>query len=186
MCQYRTKKASPPKCPISGQRLPGIKALRPCQYSNKRMSKRQKTVNRAYGGCLAHNVVRERIVRAFLLEERKIVKKACSMLLMASASCKCSMCVRTQWPTRTQFHSPMCSCCILSFVYTFTVAQRATICSSSVTSAVGLPRMPNTIKCPADAHPCWRIDASVYTRTHGCLQQTSCRVTVISATKVLE
>lgn len=73
--QYRVKKASYPKCPITGQRLAGIKALRPTEYSNKRMSKRQKTVNRVYGGCLSHGVVRERIVRAFLLEEQKIVKK---------------------------------------------------------------------------------------------------------------
>lgn len=75
--QYRTKKASYPKCPVTGQRLPGIKALRPQEYSNKRMSKRQKTVNRIYGGCLSHNVVRERIMRAFLVEEQKIVKKVC-------------------------------------------------------------------------------------------------------------
>jgi ribosomal protein L34E len=73
--QYRTKKASYPKCPITGLRLPGIKALRPTEYSNKRMSKRQKTVNRAYGGCLSHKAVRERITRAFLMEEQKIVKK---------------------------------------------------------------------------------------------------------------
>lgn len=46
------------------------------------MSKRQKTVNRIYGGCLSHNVVRERIMRAFLVEEQKIVKKVC---------CCCSM-----------------------------------------------------------------------------------------------
>jgi large subunit ribosomal protein L34e len=32
-------------------------------------------VNRAYGGHLAHGVVRERIIRAFLIEEQKIVKK---------------------------------------------------------------------------------------------------------------
>ena len=80
MVQYRTKKASYPKCPVTGQRLAGIKALRPAKYSNKRMSKRQKTINRAYGGCLSHGVVRERIVRAFLLEERKIVKKVCLLL----------------------------------------------------------------------------------------------------------
>ena len=85
MVQYRDKKPSPPKCPISGQRLAGIPVLRPTSYSNKRMSKRQKTVNRAYGGCLAHGVVRERIVRAFLLEERKIVKKARAGTAFAAA-----------------------------------------------------------------------------------------------------
>lgn len=38
------------------------------------MSKRQKTVRRTYGGVLCHKCVRERIVRAFLIEEQKIVK----------------------------------------------------------------------------------------------------------------
>jgi ribosomal protein L34E len=81
LVQYRTKKASYPKCPVTGQRLAGIKSLRPSQYSNKRISKRQKTVNRIYGGCLSHKVVRERIMRAFLVEEQKIVKKVscCSL-----------------------------------------------------------------------------------------------------------
>lgn len=32
-------------------------------------------MSRAYGGHLAASVVRERIVRAFLIEEQKIVKK---------------------------------------------------------------------------------------------------------------
>lgn len=41
----------------------------------KKFSRRVKTVNRAYGGHLAASVVRERIVRAFLVEEQKIVKK---------------------------------------------------------------------------------------------------------------
>jgi hypothetical protein len=43
--------------------------------SLKRLSKKNKTVNRIYGGALSHAVVRERIVRAFLIEEQKIVKK---------------------------------------------------------------------------------------------------------------
>jgi hypothetical protein len=40
-----------------------------------RINKSKKTVHRAYGGHLAAGVVRERIVRAFLVEEQKIVKK---------------------------------------------------------------------------------------------------------------
>lgn len=40
-----------------------------------KISKKNKTVHRAYGGHLAAGVVRERIVRAFLVEEQKIVKK---------------------------------------------------------------------------------------------------------------
>ncbi len=48
---------------------------RPSETSAKRLAKRHKTVNRIYGGHLSHAVVRERIVRAFLIEEQKIVKK---------------------------------------------------------------------------------------------------------------
>ena len=50
--------------------------LRPTQYSNKRMAHSKKTVHRAYGGVLSGGAVRDRIVRAFLVEEQKIVKKA--------------------------------------------------------------------------------------------------------------
>jgi large subunit ribosomal protein L34e len=39
------------------------------------MSKPQKSVSRAYGGSRCANCVRDRIVRAFLIEEQKIVKK---------------------------------------------------------------------------------------------------------------
>jgi len=52
---------------------PQIPALRPCEY--KRISKRQKNVSRAYGGSRCATCVRQRIVRAFLIEEQKIVKK---------------------------------------------------------------------------------------------------------------
>jgi Ribosomal protein L34e len=40
------------------------------------MPKSKKTVHRAYGGVLSGGAVRDRIVRAFLVEEQKIVKKA--------------------------------------------------------------------------------------------------------------
>lgn len=50
-----------------------IPALRPSEY--KRISKRQKNVSRAYGGSRCATCVRQRIVRAFLIEEQKIVKK---------------------------------------------------------------------------------------------------------------
>eukprot|EP00877_Chromochloris_zofingiensis_P014337 jgi/Chrzof1/9157/Cz03g38040.t1 len=52
-----------------------LPARRPSDISSKRLSKKNKTVNRIYGGCLAHGVVKERIIRAFLIEEQKIVKK---------------------------------------------------------------------------------------------------------------
>lgn len=44
------------------------------KYSRKHMSKNKKSVSRAYGGVLSAGAVRERIVRAFLVEEQKIVK----------------------------------------------------------------------------------------------------------------
>jgi large subunit ribosomal protein L34e len=73
--QYQTlkKKTSHPVCPISGQRLHGLPAVRP--NTLKKVSKKNKTIHRAYGGHLAAGVVKERIVRAFLVEEQKIVKK---------------------------------------------------------------------------------------------------------------
>jgi len=52
---------------------PQIPSLRPAEYA--RISKRQKNVSRAYGGARCAGCVRNRIVRAFLIEEQKIVKK---------------------------------------------------------------------------------------------------------------
>lgn len=73
--QYVKKKVNNPRCRVSGVKLQGIKAYRPSEMSSKRLSKRHKTVTRKYGGCLSHSVVKERIIRAFLLEEKKIVRK---------------------------------------------------------------------------------------------------------------
>ena len=51
-----------------------------------RLAKKDKTVNRIYGGALSHAVVRERIVRAFLIEEQKIVKKVVKSQAAAAAA----------------------------------------------------------------------------------------------------
>jgi len=59
-----------PCCQLSPPQIP---ALRPSEY--KRISKRQKNVTRPYGGSRCATCVRQRIVRAFLIEEQKIVKK---------------------------------------------------------------------------------------------------------------
>ncbi|UQC77176.1 ribosomal protein L34e [Colletotrichum lupini] len=67
------KRGTAPKCGDCGVKLPGVPALRPREYSQ--ISKPKKTVQRAYGGSRCGNCVRERIVRAFLIEEQKIVKK---------------------------------------------------------------------------------------------------------------
>ncbi|CAN6609519.1 large ribosomal subunit protein eL34A [Trichomonascus vanleenenianus] len=62
-----------PKCGDCGTALPGIPALRPRQYAT--VSKPTKTVQRAYGGNLCSGCVQSRVVRAFLIEEQKIVKR---------------------------------------------------------------------------------------------------------------
>ncbi|KAK4051835.1 60S ribosomal protein L34B [Microbotryomycetes sp. JL201] len=67
------KAGTAPKCGDCHIALPGIPALRPRQYAQ--VSKRVKTVQRAYGGSRCANCVRDRIVRAFLVEEAKIVKR---------------------------------------------------------------------------------------------------------------
>ncbi|KXN73368.1 ribosomal protein L34e [Conidiobolus coronatus NRRL 28638] len=71
--QYEKKPVKNPRCGDCGHALQGLKAFRPMDYS--RVSKRQKTVSRAYGGSRCAHCVRNRIVRAFLIEEQKIVKK---------------------------------------------------------------------------------------------------------------
>jgi len=72
---YMGKKGAGVKCGDSGCDKPihGIPQLRPSEYA--RISKRQKRVSRAYGGSRCAMCVRNRIVRAFLIEENKIVKK---------------------------------------------------------------------------------------------------------------
>merc|ERR1739848_395685 len=65
------KQASVPKCGDTGKALRGIKASRP--LAARQLSKRTKTVSRAYGGTLSGTALRARIVRAFLIEEQKIV-----------------------------------------------------------------------------------------------------------------
>merc|ERR1712138_10021 len=67
------KKASGVKCGDCGKVLQGLPALRPYLY--KRIPKNKKTVARAYGGSRCATCVRQRIVRAFLIEEQKIVKQ---------------------------------------------------------------------------------------------------------------
>ncbi|KAF8449158.1 ribosomal protein L34e-domain-containing protein [Boletus edulis BED1] len=67
------KPPTQPKCGDCGVGLPGVPALRPRQYAT--VSKRIKTVRRAYGGSRCGDCVKSRILRAFLVEEAKIVKK---------------------------------------------------------------------------------------------------------------
>ena len=73
--QYTKKRASGPKCPVTVKRIIGIPRLRPAEYKRSRLQRNRRTVHRAYGGVLSGDAVRERIIRAFLVEEQKIVKK---------------------------------------------------------------------------------------------------------------
>ena len=59
-----------------------IPRLRPKEYRGIQPWKR--TVSRAYGGCLSAGAVRERIVRAFIIEEQKIVKRVLESKMRAS------------------------------------------------------------------------------------------------------
>ncbi|KAF1816541.1 60S ribosomal protein L34-B-like protein [Eremomyces bilateralis CBS 781.70] len=67
------KRGTAPKCGDCGEKLAGVPALRPHEYAQ--ISRPKKTVQRAYGGSRCANCVKDRVVRAFLIEEQKIVKK---------------------------------------------------------------------------------------------------------------
>jgi len=71
--QQLKKLGTAPKCGDCGDALQGIVVARPKEY--KRIPYNQKTVSRAYGGSRCASCVRQRIMRAFLIEEAKIVKK---------------------------------------------------------------------------------------------------------------
>merc|ERR1711957_469415 len=71
--QMVKKKAKGPQCGDCGKALIGIPRLRPVEY--RRLKKREKRVNRAYGGSRCAACVRTRVVRAFLIEEQKCVKQ---------------------------------------------------------------------------------------------------------------
>ncbi|CAG0886036.1 unnamed protein product [Cyprideis torosa] len=70
---YEKKKGSIPKCGDCKKKLCGVKPARPRERT--RQTKRLKKVYRAYGGVICHKCVRQRIVRAFLIEEHKLVLK---------------------------------------------------------------------------------------------------------------
>jgi len=69
----KAKKRNGPKCGDCKCQLAGIKHLASFQYKN--VHKRERTVSRAYGGSRCAKCVRQRIIRAFLIEEQKIVKQ---------------------------------------------------------------------------------------------------------------
>ncbi|KAL9267036.1 Large ribosomal subunit protein eL34y-like protein [Drosera capensis] len=73
--RVQRKEPVDPNARSLGSEFKGIPDLRPTEYKRGRLSRNRRTVNRAYGGVLSGSAVRERIIRAFLIEEQKIVKK---------------------------------------------------------------------------------------------------------------
>ncbi|KAJ5500091.1 hypothetical protein N7453_009142 [Penicillium expansum] len=73
------KKGTAPKCGDCGIKLPGVStppaSLPSVPASTLRSRAPKKNVSRAYGGSRCAGCVKDRIVRAFLIEEQKIVKK---------------------------------------------------------------------------------------------------------------
>ncbi|MDG2671343.1 60S ribosomal protein L34, partial [Vibrio parahaemolyticus] len=72
---YTKKVGKAPKsaCGVCPGRLRGVRAVRPKVLM--RLSKTKKHVSRAYGGSMCAKCLRDRIKRAFLIEEQKIVVK---------------------------------------------------------------------------------------------------------------
>ncbi|AFP65342.1 60S ribosomal protein L34 (nucleomorph) [Chroomonas mesostigmatica CCMP1168] len=70
---YIKKKISKIKCGDQKTILNGIQTPKSLNFVN--LCKRKKKISRIYGGCLSGKSVKERITKAFLLEEKKIVKK---------------------------------------------------------------------------------------------------------------
>ncbi|KAL0484278.1 ribosomal protein L34 [Acrasis kona] len=79
LVQYSKKKVALPSTPkyLGGKPLQGLKRIRPARKAT--VSASAKKVSRPYGGVLSFDLVRERIIRAFLIEEQKIVKRVLKM-----------------------------------------------------------------------------------------------------------
>jgi len=70
---YLKKKISPLACKNENIKLNGIKVSGVRKFSH--FCRRKKTVSRAYGGNLSGRAVKEKIIKAFLIEEQKLIKK---------------------------------------------------------------------------------------------------------------
>jgi large subunit ribosomal protein L34e len=69
VAHYLKKRANGPRCAESGKPLAGIPHIKTEQL--KRLPKNRRTVARAYGGVLSPNVLKERIISAFMEEEAR-------------------------------------------------------------------------------------------------------------------
>lgn len=73
VAQVLKKKGKTLVCGDRGKRLIGLPALRPIEY--RRLKNRERRVSRACGGSRCGKCARSRIVRAFVIEDQKIVKQ---------------------------------------------------------------------------------------------------------------
>jgi large subunit ribosomal protein L34e len=96
--QHVQKKTGHHTCGDTGAKLNGIPALVSSKF--KALSKNKKTVARAYGGVLSGGAVRSRIIRAFLVEERKVVKKVQKAQVRRCRLVPCPKCARAARITR--------------------------------------------------------------------------------------
>ena len=73
--QKRDKRHQGPHCPwvLGHKRLAGTKALN--HFDRRAKAGYGNRVSRPYGGVLTHDQVRDRVVRAFLVEEQRVVRK---------------------------------------------------------------------------------------------------------------
>ncbi|CAJ2668970.1 unnamed protein product [Trifolium pratense] len=90
--QTTKKRASGPKCPVTGKRIQGIPHLRPTEYKRSRLPRNRRTVNRAYGGVLSGGAVRERyfahnITRHLHLKLSDCGKLKCCSIFVQDYSC---------------------------------------------------------------------------------------------------
>ncbi|THG05135.1 hypothetical protein TEA_012941 [Camellia sinensis var. sinensis] len=86
--QSTKKRASGPKCPVTGKRIQGLPHLRPAEYERSRLSRNRRTVNRAYGGVLSGGAVRGRPAeykRSRLSRNRRTVNRAYGGVLSGGA-----------------------------------------------------------------------------------------------------
>jgi len=67
------KKPNLPKCADTGALLNGIRPH--TAGTAKRVGRNKRTVSRVYGGVLSAGAVRDRILRAFLVQEQKVVRE---------------------------------------------------------------------------------------------------------------
>merc|ERR1711874_95477 len=81
--QHIKKKGDYTRCAITGVKLPGFKKVRPIDRKRNK-----KNVSRPYGGHFCAKVVKDRILRSFLVNEQKCVRALISERIKAEKKSK--------------------------------------------------------------------------------------------------